>query len=872
MLAISLNRTGQTMRFAILGSALLGISAGFAPGRLYAQPGFNVPFLQSYTGSLSNGVGLPTSVLSNPSPFALNSGGFSGRTLGADPFASANLGVTSGGLASGYYFDLLSDQIALRRMLPQNPGVSLGNPRLREFYINPLSPFVSGWIPGPGTSPLEERLARIQRGELVVPGSPTESQADSAADSTESADARRVAKIMVLPAPAAEVEISEAVLELDSVPDTDAKVTAAFPPPPRGFAARGLTPRSSESIEPFSALRFAMRDWSTTPFMPLRPGLYGVARTGDESDYRGVPDELAVPSNPVNGPAALDPPLILAARPKPLPTSRPIKATDVAVSASPAPMATGTSVASTPSSAALATAVAVASQPTAIVAPAIAFVASPKSSSAASQSTPRFDPAAIHQLASSSDALELALAGVRAEPAEPFAPETAKPKNANTPPASTLAAAASLAPHSASKANPVPTLMARRESNAVVPPTSASTPDVPVRVVPSVSNVAQASARRPSNTPPIDRSMFDFEGSTVAIDGILRENDSFLTPAAVPPPTNPAELASSRPAVRETPAIRSTPSAATVASRTAPRSPARNSAPVAGSKPATNPAMERTFEQDAVPLDRGLLAAILSAPATGAQRPAPSASAAPTRSSAARPTTTAAAATVASRTPPVTPSASSMAASATRNSLPITASTTAGNASVGRASGKQTAPGSTTSPSRTYANNASRAVAAYGSSANGTTTSRPPTYGSPAYGAVAYNSPVNGGVVYGQPGYGGVVYASPNYPGQAYGSVAYASPTTGRATERRSSTSMSRSPSVSTQPSIEASSRSLPSVYAAKPAKPSKSFSQWRTEQLTEANRLIAEGERARLNGKSNTARLYFQQAQRIRDTVAALP
>ena len=61
----------------------------------------------------------------------------------------------------------------------------------------------------------------------------------------------------------------------------------------------------------------------------------------------------------------------------------------------------------------------------------------------------------------------------------------------------------------------------------------------------------------------------------------------------------------------------------------------------------------------------------------------------------------------------------------------------------------------------------------------------------------------------------------------------------------------------------------MSSVYA---AKPSKSFSQWRYEQLTEANRLIAEGERARLNGKSNTARIYFQQAQRIRDTVAALP
>lgn len=869
MLIISPNRTGQTMRFAILGLALLGISAGFAPGRLYAQPGFNVPFLQSYTGSLSNGIGLPASVLSNPSPFALNSGGFSGRILGADPFPSANLGVTSGGLASGYYFDLLSDQIALRRLLPQNPGVSLGNSRLREFYINPLSPFVSGWIPGPGTSPLEERLARIQRGELVAPDSVTESQADSPADSTESADARRVAKKMVLPAPAAEVEISEAVLELDSVPDTDAKVTAAFPPPPRGFAARGLTPRSSESVEPFSALRFAMRDWSTTPFMPLRPGLYGVARTGDESDYRGVPDEFAVPSNPVNGPAALDPPLILAASPKSLPPSNQTVLSEVAVRASPAPVATDAVAASSPSSAVPATEVASASPPVALVTKAIASVASPKAPSAPSQSAPQFDPAAIHQLASSSDALELALAGVRPEPVEPFAPEAAKPSPAITPPASTLASGASLAPNSTSEANPIPTPVARRESNAVVPPTAASVPEVPVPAAPSVADVAQAMRRLPSSPQPLDRSKFDFEGSTAAIDGMLSANESSRNQAmvrstTVTPPNNPAELASNRPTVRETPASRSTPAAATVASRTEPRSPARNSTPLASSRPAFSATMERTVDPSPVTSDRGLLAAILGLPPSRAQRPGLSASASTTRPPAARSATAGAAATVASRTPPVAPSASSMAAAAARNTLPSTASSVAGNSAVRRASGNQAAIGSAVASSPTYANNPSRGASTNGSSAYrsptyGAATPRSPTYSSPTYssptyGAVAYNSPVNGGVVYGQPGYGGVVYASP---------------TTDRATERRSSPSTGRSPIVSTRPSAGASSGTISSGYA---VKPSKSFTQWRTEQLTEANRLIAEGERARLNGKSNTARLYFQQAQRIRDTVAALP
>jgi hypothetical protein len=51
-----------------------------------------------------------------------------------------------------------------------------------------------------------------------------------------------------------------------------------------------------------------------------------------------------------------------------------------------------------------------------------------------------------------------------------------------------------------------------------------------------------------------------------------------------------------------------------------------------------------------------------------------------------------------------------------------------------------------------------------------------------------------------------------------------------------------------------------------------KTFAQWRKEQLTEANRLIAAGERARLSGKPNTAWRYFQQAEQIRDIVAGLP
>jgi hypothetical protein len=106
----------------------------------------------------------------------------------------------------------------------------------------------------------------------------------------------------------------------------------------------------------------------------------------------------------------------------------------------------------------------------------------------------------------------------------------------------------------------------------------------------------------------------------------------------------------------------------------------------------------------------------------------------------------------------------------------------------------------------------------YSSDRNASGSYRGPTYASPAYVYDAYGTPVQVSGSYGTPIYG---YTNDGVP-----------------------------------------------VYS----RPTQSFAQWRGEQLAEANRLIATGERARLNGQTSTARRYFQQAQRIRDAVAALP
>lgn len=730
----------------VLGFALLVTLIAIPGGELFAQRGVVIPFFQDYTTNLTGDVGgsigaVPTATI----PFSLNDASLNGRILGADPLLSASLGVTSGGLASGYYYDLLTDQIALRRLLPQGPSGLSGNPALRDYYLNPVSPFVSGWIPGPGDSALEDRLARTQRGELLEPQTSSNLSSEGTVNPNQNLFSRRIAQSIVLPAPAATEQNSEAELELETVPDTDEKVSAVFPPAPRALAARGVNTRFADSLEPFSALRFALRSWSSMPFTLLRPGELGGSDGEIAGDDRGVPPEFAVP-------AAIESGAMVAEASVAVPASR-----------QPMPQDTVVTVAETVASV-----------------PSISHVADDsRQSAAASQlppspaAPPRLDPAVFHSLASSEDALALALAGGRAEPTTKVVAAT---QSAPTPAAPSRPTAATIRAERAFR-EAVATRNARAASAASAARQFVAAPDASVdreTVFPQAasmrSTTTSASGERVASASPKastgQRSRYDFEGSTAAIDRLLLANSQ------VPPPRPQQQPVVSTPA----PAAAPVGAPATVAART--------------QKPSSS-AIQPSF------------------------KPRPNA---------------AAAAVVAARSQPAR-GASTATATATSNTRSNSASNYSSNdtaAAVRQAGAGQVGAG--------YVNS---------------------THGRPIYGAVTYydgyGRVIDGGV------YGGV------YDGVTYGSYSY-----GFAADRRSPQGSQGAHTVANAVPRTSQPPSLTTDPTG--ARPVKSFAQWRKEQLAEANRLIAAGERARLSGKPNTAWRYFQQAEQIRDTVAGLP
>lgn len=484
-----------------LGFALLVALIAIPGGELFAQRGVAIPFFSDYATNLTANVGgsigaVPTATI----PFSLNDASPNVRILGADPYLPASLGITSGGLASGYYFDLLADQIALRRLLPPSPSGLPGNPALLDFYINPVSPFVSGWIPGPGDSALEDRLAQTQRGELLPPQSSSNLSSEGTINPNQNLFSRRIAQSIVLPAPAATEQNNEAELELETVPDTDEKVSAVFPPAPRALAARGVNTRFADSLEPFSALRFAMRSWTSMPLTLLRPGELGWEAGEIAGDDRGVPPEFTVPAAIESGAMVAEASVAVPASRQPM-----LRETVAAVathSSSPpansqpvtAPSAVGEAVAAVAEEVASVpsvVAVAEASRPSSVAgSPAPSTpVASPKPPTPASTSL--LDPAVFHSLASSEDALALALAGGPAAPIEKLVAAT----------------------QSAGREN-VPTRVAATRSAATAA---------------SVARIASASPNASTER----RSRYDFEGSTAAIDRLLVAN-SHVNPAAPP--------------------------------------------------------------------------------------------------------------------------------------------------------------------------------------------------------------------------------------------------------------------------------------------------------------------------------------------------
>jgi hypothetical protein len=761
-----------------LGFALLVTLIAIPGGELFAQRGFVIPVFQDYTANLTGSVGVPVGAVPTATiPFSLNDASLNGRILGADPLLSASLGMTSGGLASGYYYDLLTDQIALRRLLPQGPSGLAGNPALRDYYINPVSPFVSGWIPGPGDSALEDRLARTQRGELLDPQTSSNLSSEGTVNPNQNLFSRRIAQSIVLPAPAATEQNSEADLELETVPDTDEKVTAVFPPAPRGLAARGVNTRFADSLEPFSALRFAMRGWSSMPFTLLRPGELGWSDSEIAGDDRGVPPEFAVP-------AAIESGAMVAEASVAVPASRqPMPQDTVAAEAS------SSATAASPSSAAPANVgdtVATVAETVASV-PSISHVADDSRQSAAASrlpsspaSPPLFDQADFHSLASSEDALALALAGGRAEPTTKVVAAT---QSATTPAAPSRPTAATVRAERAAReavatrvASAAPGASAASAAREIVAAPDASVDRVTVssQAASMRSTTTSASGERVASASPKastgQRSRYDFEGSTAAIDRLLVANSQVISPRPQQQP------------VVSTPAPAATPvrAPATVAART--------------QKPSSS-AIQPSF------------------------KPRPNA---------------AAAAVVAARSQPAR-GASTANATATSNTRSNSASNYSSNYSSNDTAAAARQAG------------AGQVGAGYVNS----------THGRPIYGAVTYydgyGRVIDGGV------YGGV------YDGVTYGSYSY-----GVAADRRSPQGSRGEYTVANA----APRSSQPSSLTTYPAgsRPVKTFAQWRQEQLTEANRLIAAGERARLSGKPNTAWRYFQQAEQIRDIVAGLP
>lgn len=111
---------------------------------------------------------------------------------GFDPNSAAQFGFARGGTNGGFFMNFMAAQGSDRSMTTAAPMLTLPNGGSGAVWNSTITPFVTGWIPvvgqnpyvSPPLSPLEERVARLRRGETpgVRSDSPSPPVAQAAAD------------------------------------------------------------------------------------------------------------------------------------------------------------------------------------------------------------------------------------------------------------------------------------------------------------------------------------------------------------------------------------------------------------------------------------------------------------------------------------------------------------------------------------------------------------------------------------------------------------------------------------------------------------------------------------------------------------------
>ncbi len=97
-----------------------------------------------------------------------DNGGFGGVAPpfgGFDPNSAARFGFARGGTNGGFFLDFMAAQGSNRSMVTQAPLLTLPHGGAGAVYNSSQTPFVTGWVPVVGSSPLEERLSRMRQGD-----------------------------------------------------------------------------------------------------------------------------------------------------------------------------------------------------------------------------------------------------------------------------------------------------------------------------------------------------------------------------------------------------------------------------------------------------------------------------------------------------------------------------------------------------------------------------------------------------------------------------------------------------------------------------------------------------------------------------------
>ncbi|MFO0821109.1 MAG: hypothetical protein U1A77_24400 [Pirellulales bacterium] len=143
-----------------------------------------------------------------------DNGGFGGATPafgGFDPNSAARFGFARGGTNGGFFLDFIASQGSNRSIVSQSPILTLPNGGAGAFYNSSLTPFVTGWVPVVGQSPLEERLSRLRQGDRGGPRDP-----DAATSAPQATDADPT---VPPPAPEAAVEKVDAAADVPGKPN-----------------------------------------------------------------------------------------------------------------------------------------------------------------------------------------------------------------------------------------------------------------------------------------------------------------------------------------------------------------------------------------------------------------------------------------------------------------------------------------------------------------------------------------------------------------------------------------------------------------------------------------------------------------------------